>query len=144
MKLIPIANTLPTLVDPAKNWRARLIAQWETIMGPLSNHAKIVKIIDRTVIIWVESASWRHELYILKEHLVYRINKGLQEPCIDSLRFVGTYQKYSPRYPARQKVQQQQKKNIRPLTPGELTALEQITDPELREILTYCAQHSHE
>lgn len=143
MKLISIADTLPTLVDPAKNWRARLIAQWTTIMGPLSNHAKIVKIVDRTVIIWVDSACWRHELHILKEHLVYRINAGLKEPCVDSLRFVGTYQKYTPRYPRKTITPNPPKKN-RILTAAERAALDEITDPELRTILIECAQNSHE
>lgn len=130
-----LKELLSHLVPSQEEWKVRLLAEWGTIMGDLCAHVQLERILpDATLVLSTSNACWMQELYYLSDILLQKINATLDKPHVKKLRFKqGTAYKRTlkgPHTPAKTKPKQ-----IKPIQQKELQALEQISDPQLRDAL---------
>lgn len=132
-----IRNFLPTFFKE-EAWKIKLLSQWETIVGGLSNKMRIEKIDHNTLLIGVYHAAWLQELYSLSQVLKRSINDHLGNEYITVIKFKhATKQKPSPsiQEPKKEEGKKQVYTTTIMLQTHEKTALEKIKDKELQTIL---------
>ena len=128
-----ISSLIQTLMRQSTSWKITLLADWKPLMGSISDHARVEKIVDSTVFIGVYDSSWMHELYMLSPTLIAKINTHLQHPYVTDLRFKMST-KYTQKAAYKKKYLPFKLQEIT-LNSREKSALKKITDPELSSSL---------
>jgi hypothetical protein len=111
------------------NWKIKLLQNWPDILGNLSTKVHLEKINDDSLVLGVADSCWMQELYMLSPLLLRTINKKLDAPRINSLRF----KKVGIKKEKKQKTYVRKKQHFiaPPLLPKEQQALKKIKDPAL-------------
>jgi hypothetical protein len=129
-----LKDLLGHLVPSQEEWKVRLLNEWSTIMGDLRSHVQLERILpDATLILSTTNACWMQELYYLSDIILQKINGTLDKPYVKKLRFKQgtTYKRALKGTPQVTKTT----KRTKPILQKELQALENITDPQLRDAL---------
>ena len=130
-----IENILNSLLKPSERqeaWKLNLIKNWPTIISSLHEKVSLQKINATSVVLGVYDSSWIQELYLLSKLIVKKINKGLDRPRIETLRF----QCIEKKEPITKAKLIPLKKEVKiKLKPQEAFALRKINDPELSDAL---------
>ncbi|OGB97592.1 hypothetical protein A3F06_03610 [candidate division TM6 bacterium RIFCSPHIGHO2_12_FULL_36_22] len=122
-----------TALSQQGDWQLFLIKNWKNIIGNLSQHVRLEKIYDSTIILGVYDTHWMQELYMFSNILLDKINDALEEPKVTHIRFKKVNrpveQKTSITYtkPSASKPIQ--------LSEKEQKALAALSDPELVQAL---------
>jgi hypothetical protein len=130
-----IDGLLQHLVTPTRLWRAKLLASWKEIMGPLYENAQICKITEDSVTIKVDNACLLQELSLLQGLLLEKINQTLDSPRIKVVQFrLGKQTTQNGSH-----IRSSQKKE-KQIDDRQYALIKQITvgtvdDPELQEVL---------
>jgi len=83
-----IARTLKYYNIPIKQEEVELFRYWEEIVGKqIAMHATPCIIKNGTLIIEVDSPTWRHQLNFMKKTIVDKINASLQSRVIRDIHF---------------------------------------------------------
>lgn len=130
-----IDNILNSLLKPSKrqeSWKLNLIKNWPTIIGSLHEKVSLQRINATSVVLGVYDSGWIQELYLLSKLILKKINKGLDKPRIETLRFQCIEKK--EQITKTKSMSLKQKKKIT-LKPQESFALKKINDPELSDAL---------
>ena len=130
-----IDTILRTFLAHETNWKMTLLRNWSEIMGNLSSKVQIEKILDDTLVLGVYDSCWLQELYLLSPMLLKKINATLENNVIKQLRFkkIGVTKQ---RAAIAEKNSSRATRASVPLKESEQKALDGITDPQLRELLT--------
>lgn len=114
------------------SWQIYLIANWNSIIGKLKDHATLEKIERDTLIISVTNSSWLQELYILSNMLIKKINNKLPAPYVKQLKFrLHEKKDFKVRTTHKAGFPSSYAPDIK-LTKKEESALEKIVDQELK------------
>lgn len=128
-----IKSLLDTFWEKNSHWKIHLLRQWPSILGNLARQACIYKINEDSLVIMVNNASLMHELHALSHVLIKKINQTLDQPRIRRLQWK---QMISKNFPSSAKhITRTKKYKLVEPTPKERTALNQISDAQLRELL---------
>jgi len=61
---------------------------WDSSVGDVvSKNAKPAAFKGRTLLVYVTSSTWIHQLQFLKEEIIAKLNKSLGKTLIDDLKF---------------------------------------------------------
>lgn len=131
--MLPLKNLLQTYLDHETDWKLSLIKNWPEIIGSLGSKISLEKVHEDTIVLAVYDSCWMQELYLLSPVLIASINKKLDQPRIKQVRFKQ----------AGKKKEKQAAAPIKPIKPQreitlssrEITALNDVKDPSLREAL---------
>ena len=98
-----IKDLVPLILRNQDNWKLKLLSNWHTIFGPLSEKVSLEKMSEDTLILGVQDSCWLQELYLLSAMLLKTINQALDAPRIKHLRFktVGTKKTSTPPKPTK-------------------------------------------
>lgn len=128
-----LKEILPSLINPEKNWRIRLLYEWPAIIGSLHSKVRIEKITDNILFLGAYHSCWIQELSLLSPLLIKRINEKLDQPSIKEIRFkLVTFKKD---FAQSMKKEVKKDKKIE-LTKEDENTLAKINDPILRQALT--------
>ncbi|HSW76191.1 MAG TPA: DciA family protein [Candidatus Saccharimonadales bacterium] len=124
-----------------KQWKLQIISQWDSIMGSLSSKVSICKIYNNSITLGVTDSCWMQELNLLSELIKDKINKTLDTPRIELIRFkyISQHATGSQKKEAQAPIVYTEKK----LTRQEQQALDNIKDPELSQALQGFLQTCH-
>lgn len=124
---------IEVLLKKNDNWKYQLLSCWPTIVGNLASNLHIEKMYDDVLVLAVHNSSLMHELYLLSDILLKKINETLDRPRIKRIHFkqVGMLETKQRTYQKRK-----ERKSI-PVVPTERekAALEQIHDHQLKNYL---------
>lgn len=138
-----IKDILPFILDHNANWRIRLLRDWDSIWGNLSNKVHLEKIDTHQLTIGVHDSCWLQELHMLSHLLIHTINKLIGSPQIKRLYFkkIEVKQKKQASYTAPPPTVTHAQVT---LTDKEVCALKTIKDPQLssalKQFLIRCRQ----
>ncbi len=123
------------------NWRLMLMQSWNSIIGNLSSKVSIHKIYNNAITLGVSDSSWMQELYLLSSVIKEKINKAIDKPRIETVRF-----QYVPPNKKRTIKKNKSKKDIKEktLSTREKKALDKVQDQELAQALTRLLQKCHQ
>jgi hypothetical protein len=124
---------MQAILPQQQGWELYLTKHWKEIIGNLSQHVRLEKTYETTVVLGVYDTHWMHELYLFSNILLDKINAALEEPTVTHLRF-----KKVNRPVVRKKSSSQYKAYQAPaieLTTKEEKALSEVSDPELTDVL---------
>lgn len=133
-----LSELLGQLVPSQEEWRIKLLNEWGTIMGDLSAHVQLERILpDGTLILSTTNACWMQELYYLSDIILQKINATLDKPYVKKLRFKQgtTYKRAFKSSKGTQTPATKVAPLTKPILQKELHALENIADPQLRDAL---------
>ena len=131
--MVSINQVLDTFLKEQTDWKRYLMANWNTILGPIANHARIEKIEDNTLIIGVTDSAWMQELYLLSHVLLCKINQSLEQPYLKKIRFKCSTKKFFKQPTLSTKKEYQLPRHT--LNFKEQRALKAINDQELSTVL---------
>lgn len=127
----------------AQHPTAPIIADWDSIMGPLASLVRLEKIEKNVAILRVMHPALAQELNALSATLIARMNNRMQKPVISVIKLM-----MGVAYRKKEKQQQRQNKTVRavkPLPSRVTLALERLDDQDLAQALkAYFATCSHE
>ncbi len=84
-----VQTTLARLGIGARVERARVMADWEDLVGPhIAEVARPVRVRGGTLFVAVESAAWRNELSLMRPQLMRKLNAGRSEGRIERILFL--------------------------------------------------------
>ena len=84
-----VGATLARLGIGARVERARVVADWEELVGPhIAGVARPVRVRGETLYVAVESAAWRNELSLMRPQLLRKLNAGRSEGRIERIMFL--------------------------------------------------------
>jgi predicted nucleic acid-binding Zn ribbon protein len=73
----------------AKLYQTRIEKMWGELMGPLiSGYTRRIKLDDRVLLLFVDSASLKSELTIMKENIRTLVNERLGEDYVREVRIL--------------------------------------------------------
>ncbi len=76
----PLTQLVNQLLSRTEHdWQIKLRAEWSTIMGDLSQRARLERINGSTVVIGVYDSHWMHELHALSRMMLHRMNSALHK-----------------------------------------------------------------
>lgn len=127
-----LGDFLPSVMTGSESWKMQLLRAWPTVLGDLTPLVSLEKIDEPVLVLGVQDSCWLQELYMLSPLLIKMINKNLDQPRIKALRFTTRGTKNVA--PEKKKVERLVKPAI-PLNQREQTALEKISDVQLKEAL---------
>ena len=122
------------LVLEKDDWRMLLARQWNPLVGSLKTRIRLEKIYDDTVVIGVYESHWMQELYLLSSELRDSINMTIGVPRINHVRFMLVEDKIKRQRKIHSKPQK--RPQYVSLSAAQERALTQITDEELKRVLT--------
>src|SRR3990167_1727012 len=125
----PISDLLSRIVDvkSSQSLYPILLRDWDKIFGKLKNKIRLEEIKRGTIVLCAYDSTWLHELNMLSEVLLQKINSHLPEPNIKKIKL-----KLCAKKACKIEEKKPDKKNIQVnLRPHELKALKKIDDPEL-------------
>jgi len=126
-----IKDILPLILGQSTNWRIRLLHNWHSIWGSLSDKVKLVKIESNTIVIGVYDSCWLQELHLMSDLLLHTINKTIGDEKIKKIRFQNAYIKNNKKKkPAISPIKKPSSKSFT-LEHKEQQALNSINDPQL-------------
>ena len=118
-----------------------LIRDWDLIFGKLKDKVKLEKAYNDTIILGVSNSSWLHELNLLSNVLLTKINDHLKKPLVKKIILKIASKKELKKKIITDKITL---KVIR-FKENELKALDKLADKELAEnmknFLIKCKQH---
>lgn len=82
-----LADLLPQCMPCEYGWKLKLLASWPHIVGSMNNAITIERIENDTLLIGAPTSCWMHELNLLSDLLLQKINQTLDQPRITRLRF---------------------------------------------------------
>ena len=129
-----IADIIPLIFQHEHQWKYDLLRNWQTIFGPMSDKVRLESINKDILVLAVKDACLMQELYTLSSVLLNAINKTLDKPHVQHLRFkrAGITNKKIIRQP-------EQRNTIELssiiLTTQEEKALKTIKDPQLAQAM---------
>lgn len=135
---LSMAQTLKSLVKDIfanqDDYKITLLKNWSDILGTLNAKVRLEKIEGDSLVLAVTDSCWMQELYMLSPLLLSMINQKLDSPRIKYLRFkkAGIRTQKALKNPLRSGGEPFIEK---PLTTGQIEALKQIMDPELKRCL---------
>ncbi|MGA6992269.1 MAG: DUF721 domain-containing protein, partial [Candidatus Deferrimicrobiaceae bacterium] len=144
------AVLVDTLRLPAAAIQVRLLRSWEEIVGPLlSNMTAPGKVRNGVLTVFVRNHSWAQELQLSKPALLERIRSVAGEEKVREIRFTvdaGSCPSGVPAAPTPGEERKTSKgegdaRHDRP-PPPEPSGLEEVRDPETREILRSISRKS--
>ena len=128
-----IKHILPHIMGKTNDWKLQLLANWPSIIGPLSSKVQIEKIEKDTMILAAEDSCLVQELYLLSPLLLKTINETLDQPRIKNLRFKSAgIRKVKKRIKDENKPEYNK---IPKLSASENKVLEKIKNPQLQQAL---------
>lgn len=84
-----VEATLARLGIGARVERARVVTDWEDLVGPhIAAVARPVRVRGETLYVAVESAAWRNELSLMRPQLLRKLNAGRSEGRIERIMFL--------------------------------------------------------
>lgn len=117
-----------------------LIRDWGKIFGNLKDKVRLEKAYKHTIVLGVEDSSWMHELHLLSNILIDKINEHLPEPQVKKISFRITEFKKRKKPSIQKEVEL---KDVR-IENRETFALKKIEDSdlatELKKFLIKCKQ----
>ena len=131
--MLPLKNLLQTYLDHETDWRLSLIKNWPEIIGSLGSKVSLEKVHEDTIVLAVYDSCWMQELYLLSPVLIASINKKLDQPRIKQVRFKQAGKKKEKQAAPPTKPTKPQPEIT--LYSREITALNDVKDPSLREAL---------
>ncbi len=63
---LPVKAFLTQYIPKQQDWKIKLLNNWEQIIGNLSQHVTIIKVLEDTIVLGVYDAAWMQELYMLR------------------------------------------------------------------------------
>ena len=133
-KIGNLGSLLQRVLNTQTNWRLKLIANWQAIIGSAHTKVRLEKIEGSTVVLAVSDAVWQQELYLLSDAIIEKMNTFLGARQVTTLKFKRAGIKTTIKK-ALQKNLPQTKHVPVTLSSGELRTLTSITDTELRSYL---------
>lgn len=127
-----LKEILPSLINPEKNWKIRLLYEWPTIVGSLHSKVRIEKITDNILFLGAFHSCWIQELSLLSPLLIKRINEKLDQPSIKEIRFKLVNFKKKSTESIKKELKKERKVE---LTKEDENTLAKIEDPVLRQAL---------
>lgn len=76
-----------SIIPHFEPWKTNLIENWNTIVGDLHEHVKLINIQNNMLILGVYDSAWLQEIYILSPILIKTINNYLGNEYITNVRF---------------------------------------------------------
>ena len=133
--MLPVKNLLQTYLghNADADWKLSLIKNWPEIIGSLGNKVSLEKVLEDTVVLAVYDSCWMQELYLLSPVLINSINKKLDQPRIKQVRFKQAGKKKEKKAPVKPEPVKPHREIT--LSSREITALNDVKDPSLREAL---------
>lgn len=116
-----------------QQWKFQLMQNWDNIAGNLASKISIHKIYNSAIIIGVSDISWMQELYMLSELIKQKINKSIDKPRIEKIRFQYVAKKTKNTRTSTEYIPEAIKE--KKLSSREKAALDKIDDPELSQAL---------
>jgi len=130
---IPVKNLLHSFFKQ-ESWKVKLLSEWESIVGNLASKMILEKIESTSLVIGVYESCWLQELYLLSSVLINTINKHLDKPRIQNIRFIHA----TPKQIIKKKNDEPKILTKQPplcLSHREEEALSKIKDKQLKEAL---------
>ena len=95
----PLTLLLQNILPKSTSWEQNLVRNWARIVGNLSRHVRVEKIIGSTVVLGVYDQRWLHELFLVSPLLIDKMNEFLKENTVTNIRFthVTKYDKKKPK-----------------------------------------------
>ena len=81
-----LSSLMHAALPKQNSWQLILIKNWKEIIGTLSQHVRLEKIYDSTIVLGVYDTHWMHELYMFSNILLDKINDALEEPKVTHIR----------------------------------------------------------
>jgi len=75
------------IYDNKENWKFKLLSEWDSIVGSLSNKIRLEKIEDNILFIGVYEYQWMQELFIMQNTIIKSINSRLKNDYIKKVKF---------------------------------------------------------
>lgn len=73
----------------ARLYQTRIEKMWVELMGPvISGYTRRIKLDDRTLFLFIDSASLKSELTIMKDTILTRVNERLGEDYVTEVRIL--------------------------------------------------------
>lgn len=82
-----IKNILHSIFQKEDSWKTKLIQEWPTIIGNLSDKITLEKIEQTTLILGVAHPAWIQEFTSLTPLIITTINNHLEYPFVTNIRF---------------------------------------------------------
>ena len=141
--MIDAALLLPRILARAGDNRELTVTAaavaWSRVAGEgLRQHAKAIRLDQKTLVVAVADAVWQKQLQSMSAELIFRINTLLRANVVDAIQF----QINRVALRNRTSVSRQQK-NVKPapLPASVISSAAEIEDPELRERFMRAAQN---
>ena len=129
-----LAELLSSVLHTSESWKHQLLRNWSEILGPLADKVCLQKVYNKTLVLSVQDSCWLQEMHLLSPVLLKTINKTLDQPHINQLRFTLAGKPKKKTASKKNIPQSIPHKNVR-LTPREKKTLAAIGDTELRHAL---------
>lgn len=131
---IPVKNLLHSFFQQ-ESWKVKLLSDWEAIVGNLASKMVLEKINNNSLTIGVYESCWLQELYLLSSVLINTINKHLDKPRIETVRFVHATERQTKKVSQEKKPSPINKPLSIVLSSREEEALNKIKDNDLKAAL---------
>ena len=131
--MIPIVKIADKFLheSSSKSLYPILIKDWSKIFGKLKDKVRLERAYKHTIVLGVADSSWMHELNLLSNILIDKINNHLQEPLVKKIRLKISEIKPKKKPPSKNKIEIKEVK----INNKEILALKKITDKELAKEL---------
>ena len=88
----PIGEVLDVIIDQCRSDRqggiTKLIRVWDAEIGPpIAENARPFAVKGSLLLVHVSSSAWMHQLRFLKDELLDKLNRGLDNQPIEELKF---------------------------------------------------------
>jgi hypothetical protein len=108
-----------------------LIRDWGKIFGKLKNKIRLERAYKHTIVLGVTDSSWMHEMHLLSNILIDKINNHLEKPLVKHIKLQISEPKRKKPQPVKNKVELKTVK----VSSKETLALKNISDKELAKEL---------
>ena len=82
-----IKSFFTSIIPHFEPWKTNLLQNWNTIVGDLHEHVKLINIQNNMLVLGVHDSAWLQEIYILSPVLIKTINNYLGNEYITNVRF---------------------------------------------------------
>ena len=88
----PLGEVLDTIIEQYRSDSQgginHLIGVWDRAIGPpIADNARPFAVKGALLLVHVSSSAWMHQLRFLKNELMEKLNSGLDNQCIEEIKF---------------------------------------------------------
>lgn len=123
------------IIPQKHQWKMKLFAAWDDIIGHLKNKVRIEAVQDNSITLGVCHPAWAQELHMLAPILKKKFNNALQEDRIKKIHFRTVCFSQRPCSMANKKIHKQQVSKEHCFNILEHTQLESVKNKDLKQAL---------